>query len=298
MQEQTQNDKMVPIDTSGEAVEVELNEEGKKEEKVTEPEIKVEEEPKQEGKEEELEEYSQSVKRRIDKLTRKMREAERREQAAIEYAKKVQEENKNLNVMSQVTTKERVASDEQSLQSTEQLLKTAYTQAVNDGDAEKQMEAQQKIAQLAIEKERLSLRKRKVEQQEIQKEKPVEEPWNNQQAQPQARPDPKAQDWAEDNKWFGTDKAMTYTAMSFHDELVNEGFDASSEEYYTEIDRRIRKEFPHKFEDQSKPRQKVASATRTTASGRRTVKLTPSQVAIAKKLGVPLEEYAKHVKEA
>ncbi len=298
MQEQTQNDKMVPIDTSGEAVEVELNEEGKKEEKVTEPEIQVEEAPKQEGKEEELEEYSQSVKRRIDKLTRKMREAERREQAAIEYAKKVQQENKNLNVISQVSSKERVASDEQSLQSTEQLLKTAYTQAVNDGDAEKQMEAQQRIAQLAIEKERLSLRKRKVEQQEIKKEQPVEEPWNNQpQAQSQARPDPKAQDWAEDNRWFGADKAMTYTAMSFHDELLNEGFDSSSDEYYTEINRRIRKEFPHKFEDQSKPRQKVASATRTSATGRRTVKLTPSQVAIAKKLGVPLEEYAKHVKE-
>ena len=299
MQEQTQNDKMVPIDTSGEAVEVELNEEGQKEEKVVEPEIKVEEAPKQEGKEEELEEYSQSVKRRIDKLTRKMREAERREQAAIEYAKKVQQENKNLNVISQVSSKERVASDEQSLQSTEQLLKTAYTQAVAEGDAEKQMDAQQRIAQLAIEKERLSLRKRKVEQQEIQKEQPVEEPWNNQQqAQTQPTPDPKAQDWAEDNKWFGADKAMTYTAMSFHDELLNEGFDASSEEYYTEIDRRIRKEFPHKFEDQSKPKQRVASATRTTATGRRTVKLTPSQVAIAKKLGVPLEEYAKHVKEA
>jgi hypothetical protein len=295
MQEQTQNDKMVPIDTSGEAVEVELNEEGKKEEKVTEPEIQVEEAPKQEGKEEELEEYSQSVKRRIDKLTRKMREAERRESAAIEYARKVQQENKNLNVISQVSSKERVASDEQSLQSTEQLLKTAYTQAVNDGDAEKQMEAQQRIAQLAIEKERLSLRKRKVEQQEIKKEEPVqEEPWNNQR---QARPDPKAQDWAEDNRWFGADRPMTYTAMSFHDELLNEGFDASSEEYYTEIDRRIRKEFPHKFEDQNKPKQKVASATRTTATGRRTVKLTPSQVAIAKKLGVPLEEYAKHVKE-
>ena len=298
MQEQTQNDKMVPIDTSGDPVEVELNEE-QKEQKVTEPEIQVEETSKQEGKEEELEEYSQSVKRRIDKLTRKMREAERREQAAIDYAKKVQEENKNLSVMSQVTSKERVASDEQSLQSTEQLLKTAYTQAVTEGDVEKQVEAQQRIAQLAIEKERLSLRKKKVEQQELQKEKPVEEPWNNQpQAQPQVRPDPKAQDWAEDNKWFGTDKAMTYTAMSFHDELINEGFDASSEEYYTEIDRRIRKEFPHKFEDQSKPKQKVASATRTTATGRRTVKLTPSQVAIAKKLGVPLEEYAKHVKEA
>ena len=299
MQVQAQNDKMVPIDTSGDPVEVELKEEEKKEEQVTEPEIQVEEEPKQEGKEEELEEYSQSVKRRIDKLTRKMREAERREQAAIEYAKKVQEENKNLNVMSQATSKERVASDEQSLQSTEQLLKTAFTQAVSEGDVEKQMEAQQRIAQLAIEKERLGLRKRKVEQQEIKKEQPVEEPWNNQpQAQSQAKPDPKAQEWAEGNKWFGADKAMTYTAMSFHDELLNEGFDSSSDEYYTEIDRRIRKEFPHKFEDQSKPRQKVASATRTSATGRRTVKLTPSQVAIAKKLGVPLEEYAKHVKEA
>jgi len=299
MQVQTQNDKMVPIDTSGDPVEVEVKEEEKKEEQVTEPEIQIEEEPKQEGKEEELEEYSQSVKRRIDKLTRKMREAERREQAAIEYAKKVQEENKNLNVMSQVTSKERVASDEQSLQSTEQLLKTAFTQAVSEGDVEKQMEAQQRIAQLAIEKERLGLRKRKVEQQEIKKEQPVEEPWNNQpQAQSQAKPDPKAQEWAEGNKWFGEDKAMTYTAMSFHDELLNEGFDSSSDEYYTEINRRIRKEFPHKFEDQSKPRQKVASATRTSATGRRTVKLTPSQVAIAKKLGVPLEEYAKHVKEA
>jgi hypothetical protein len=299
MQVQSQNDKMVPIDTSGDPVEVELKEEDKQEQQENKPDIQVEETVQEEGKEEELEEYSQSVKRRIDKLTRKMREAERREQAAIDYAKKVQEENKNLQTISQVTSKERVASDEQSLQSTEQLLKTAYTQAVSEGDIEKQVEAQQRIAQLAIEKERLSLRKRKVEQQEIKKEQPVEEPWNNQpQAQPQARPDPKAQDWAEDNKWFGTDKAMTYTAMSFHDELLNEGFDASSEEYYTEIDRRIRKEFPHKFEDQSKPRQKVASATRTTASGRRTVKLTPSQVAIAKKLGVPLEEYAKHVKEA
>jgi len=299
MQVQSQNDKLVPIDTSGDPVEVELKEEEKKEEQVTEPEIQVEEEPKQEAKEEELEEYSQSVKRRIDKLTRKMREAERREQAAIEYAKKVQEENKNLNVMSQVTSKERVASDEQSLQSTEQLLKTAFTQAVSEGDVEKQMEAQQRIAQLAIEKERLGLRKRKVEQQEIKKEQPVEEPWNNQpQAQSQAKPDPKAQEWAEGNKWFGEDKAMTYTAMSFHDELLNEGFDSSSDEYYTEINRRIRKEFPHKFEDQSKPRQKVASATRTSATGRRTVRLTPSQVAIAKKLGVPLEEYAKHVKEA
>ena len=303
-QVQSQNDKMVPIDTSGDPVEVELKEDEKKEEvKTTEPEVQVEEtapvEKKEEGKEEELEEYSASVKRRIDKLTRKMREAERREQAAVDYAKRVQEENKNLQTVSRATSAERVASDEQSLQSTEQLLKTAYQQAMTEGDVEKQMEAQQRIAQLAIEKERLNLRKRKVEQEASRKEEPVQqEPWNAQaQTAAQAQPDPKAQDWAQDNKWFGTDKAMTYTAMSFHDELINEGFDASSEEYYTEIDRRIRTEFPHKFEDQSKPKQKVASAVRTTASGRRTVKLTPSQVAIAKKLGVPLEEYAKHVKE-
>ena len=303
-QVQSQNDKMVPIDTSGDPVEVELKEDEKKEEvKTTEPEVQVEEtapvEKKEESKEEELEEYSASVKRRIDKLTRKMREAERREQAAIDYAKQVQEENKNLQSVSRATSAERVASDEQSLQSTEQLLKTAYQQAITEGDVEKQMEAQQRIAQLAIEKERLNLRKRKVEQEAAKKEEAApQEPWNNQpQTAQQAQPDPKAQEWAEDNKWFGTDKAMTYTAMSFHDELVNEGFDASSDEYYTEIDRRIRKEFPHKFGDQSKPKQKVASAVRTTASGRRTVKLTPSQVAIAKKLGVPLEEYAKHVKE-
>ena len=304
MQVQTQNDKMVPIDTSGDPVEVELKEDEKKEEvKTTEPEVQVEEtapvEKKEESKEEELEEYSASVKRRIDKLTRKMREAERREQAAIDYAKQVQEENKNLQSVSRATSAELVASDEQSLQSTEQLLKTAYQQAITENDVEKQMEAQQRIAQLAIEKERLNLRKRKVEQEAAKKEESTpQEPWNNQpQTAPQAQPDPKAQEWAEDNKWFGTDKAMTYTAMSFHDELVNEGFDASSDEYYTEIDRRIRKEFPHKFGDQSKPKQKVASAVRTTASGRRTVKLTPSQVAIAKKLGVPLDEYAKHVKE-
>ena len=138
-QVQSEQDKMVPIDTSGDSVDIELKEEDKKENEVqvSESAEPVVETKVEEKKEEELEEYSQSVKRRIDKLTRKMREAERREQAAIEYAKKVQEENKNLNVMSQVTTKERVASDEQSLQSTEQLLKTAYTQAVNDGDAEK-----------------------------------------------------------------------------------------------------------------------------------------------------------------
>ena len=165
------------------------------------------------------------------------------------------------------------------------------------------MEAQQRIAQLAIEKERLNLRKRKVEQEASKKEEPAsQEPWNDQpQTAPQAQPDPKAQEWAQDNKWFGTDKAMTYTAYDIHNQLVREGIDARDDEYYTEIDRRIRKEFPHKFSDGgdvNRPKQKVAGVVRKSATGRRTVKLTPSQVAVAKKLGVPLEEYAKHVKEA
>jgi len=116
--------------------------------------------------------------------------------------------------------------------------------------------------------------------------------------QPEAPRDPKAEPGAQKNEWFGTDNAMTYTAYDIHQELVQNGVDPRDDEYYNEIDRRIRKEFPHKFEAKSKPTQKVASAVRTTSTGRRTVKLTPSQVAIAKKLGVPLEEYAKHVKEA
>ena len=304
-QVQSEQDKMVPIDTSGEAVEVTLDD---KKVKTAEPEenIEVQEEaPKEQvkdtkSKEEELEDYSQSVQRRIDKLTKKMREAERREQAAIEYAKKVQEENKNLQATTMTSSRERVTSDEAQIQSTEALLNTAYQQAIEQQDVTKQVEAQQKMAQLAIEKERLRLRKSKLDQQEASKpvEQPSVEQIVNQPQQQQSQPDPRAQEWAQDNKWFGTDKAMTYTAMSLHDEIINEGFDASSDEYYNEIDRRIRKEFPHKFEDQNRPTQKVASAVRKSSNGRRTVKLTPSQVAIAKKLGVPLEEYAKHVKEA
>ena len=294
---QSEQDKMVPIDTSGDPVEIELKEEEKKEDEVQVEQEQPQVEIKEDKKEEELEEYSQSVKRRIDKLTRKMREAERREQAAIEYAKKIQEENKNLKTTSVNTSRERVTSDEASITSTETLLNTSLKQAVEQGDVDKQVEAQQKIAELAIEKERLRLRKNRLEQQTAQEpEQTVEQAIDGQPQQP--APDPKAQEWAADNKWFGTDKAMTYTAMSFHDDLVAEGFDATSDEYYNEIDRRIRKEFPQKFEDQSKPKQTVASAVRKSASGRRTVKLTPSQVAIAKKLGVPLEEYAKHVKEA
>ena len=302
-------EKMVPIDTSGESVDIELKEDkvdAVKESSTETPVVEVQEDttetPVVETKEEELEEYSTGVKKRIDKLTKKMREAERREQAAIEYAKKIQLENKNLKSFSTVTSKERIASDEERLTSNESLLKASLQQAVENSDVEKQVLAQQELAKLAIEQERLKIRKQKQAQADAVKEEPDnEQPWAPQATQQQRQPDPKAQEWAEKNAWFGNDKPMTYTAMSFHDEIVSEGFDVTSDEYYKEIDKRIRKEFPHKFSDGgevSRPKQKVASAVRTSSTGRRTVRLTPSQVAIAKKLGVPLEEYAKHVKEA
>ena len=309
MQEQTQNDKMVPIDTSGEPVEVELKEESQTEEvKTTEPEVQVEEvpqeQPKQEAKEEELEEYSQSVKRRIDKLTKKMREAERREQAAVDYAKKVKEEADKLKSSSVIQNDSMLVEREKALVNQKEFAKRAMEAAVHAQDVEKQVAAQQEIARLTIEDERLKVSKAKALQRKAQLESaPKEEVEQviNKQPEQQRQPDPKAVAWADKNDWFGTDNAMTYTAYDIHNQLVREGIDVADDDYYTEIDRRIRKEFPHKFSDGgdvNRPKQKVAGVVRKSATGRRTVKLTPSQVAIAKKLGVPLEEYAKHVKEA
>ena len=308
MQEQTQNDKMVPIDTSGESVEVELKEEGQKEEKVVEPEIQVEQvsqtEVKQESKEEELEEYSSSVKRRIDKLTKKMREAERREQAAIDYAKQVKTESDKLRSSSVIQNDSMLVEREKALVNQKEFAKRAFEAAVNAQDVEKQVAAQQEISRLTIEDERLKVSKAKAVQRKAQiQAAPVQEVEQviGNQPQQQAEPDPKAVAWADKNDWFGNDNAMTYTAYDIHNQLVKEGIDVADDDYYTEIDKRIRKEFPHKFSDGgdvSRPRQKVAGVVRKSATGRRTVKLTPSQVAIAKKLGVPLEEYAKHVKEA
>ncbi len=311
MQVQSQNDKMVPIDTSGDPVEVELKEEDKQEQQENKPDIQVEEtvqeESKQEGKEEELEEYSQSVKRRIDKLTRKMREAERREQAAIEYAKNVNNKYKQAIETGHQKDDVTIQSRENAATTREEFAKRALEAAIQAQDIEKQVAAQQELGKLAIEKEKISLAKQR---REAVKGKPVEgEPMpeilsqaqaqsTNDQTQ-QAPPDPKAQAWANKNSWFGKDRVMTYAAMGLHEELVEEGFDATSDEYYTEVDRRLHEKFPQQTGGaKPRPTQKVASAVRTTASGRRTVKLTPSQVAIAKKLGVPLEEYAKHVKEA
>ena len=303
-------DRMVPIDTSGEGVEIEL--ENKEEEQKQEPEIKVEEtqapvkeEPK--AKEEELEEYSQSVKRRIDKLTRKMREAERREQAAIEYAKKVQQDIKTIESKKKEADTSYVADISNRVTAQIDSAQSNLKNAIAAGDVDQQVAYQREIASLTAEEDRVKREKARLEKLAEQKETPVNIPQQPQVQKAPPPPSPKATAWADKNSWFGEDEVMTYAAYGIHQKLLGEeGYYANSYEYYEEIDKRIKKEFPHKFKDDTtevqastrQPVQTVASATRTTKTGRRTVKLTPSQVAIAKKLGVPLEEYAKHVKEA
>ena len=273
--------------------------------------IEVEEEEQEEqetasaeetSEENEHEQYSDGVKKRIGELTYKMREAERREQAAIEYAKKIKEENESLNKKFKETSanlyNEYGGRVESQLAEAKRALKAAY----EEGDSDALADAQALVARLAVESETVSRKKAK---QEAEAEQEVSAPQTPaSQAQQAPAPDPRAQRWASENDWFGKDEAMTFTAFSIHRKLVEEeGYDPTSEDYYHEVDSRIRKEFPHKFEGDStggkrKPAQTVAPATRNVKSGRKTVRLTQSQVAIAKKLGVPLEEYAKHVKEA
>ena len=307
--ETKQSEKLVPIDTSGEAVDIELKEETVtpvKEVSNDTPIVEIQEEETApvETKEEELEEYSAGVKKRIDKLTKKMREAERREQAAIDYAKQVKTESDKLKSSNMIQNESMLVDREKALVSQKEFAKRAMEAAINANDAEKQVAAQQEISRLTIEDERLKVSKAKAirRKTEIENEKPVDmNQFTNQegqQVQPEAPKDPKAESWAQKNDWFGTDNAMTYTAYDIHTDLVQNGVDPRDDEYYKEIDKRIRQQFPHKFEEKPKPTQKVASAVRTTSTGRRTVRLTPSQVHIAKRLGVPLEEYAKHVKEA
>jgi len=212
------------------------------------PEVETEKKKEVVAETDEHEEYSKNVKKRIDKLTGKLRESERREKAATEYAKN----------------------------------------------------AQQKIAALAVEAQRVQAlnQERNVQQGQVTAPQQFTQETVPQPQSTYPDPDPKAQDWAEDNPWFGNDRAMTMTSFVIHQDLLNEGFDATSNEYYDEVNKRIRTEFPHKFEETtptSRPAQAVAPAKRSTKSGRKTVRLTPSQVTIAKKLGVPLEEYAKYV---
>ena len=253
----------------------------------------------------ELDDYSEGVQKRIAKLTRIMREAERQKEEAIQYAEKMKSDADKLKARNDNLGDSYTKELESKVTTGMNAAKIAYKQAIEAQDIEGQVEAQKAIAQMAMEEARLNNLKQAQEQRtqqiETQKEQIVPQP-QDPIAQAQQQIDPKAQDWATKNSWFGTDNAMTYTAFDIHRQLVeDEGFDPQSDEYYSEVDKRIRLEFPHKFGNveqptKEQPVQNVASAKRPAGKGRRkTVKLTPSQVAISKRLGVPLEEYAKQL---
>ena len=325
-------EKMVDIDTSGPGAEVEIPEE-----KTQETEIEVandnqdkniesnkddnksddsskesseqdtvqasesenKDQETKENKNKELEDYSDGVKRRIAKLTRKMREAERRETAALEYAKKVQAQQETLQTRYSKLDTGFISEMENRIKSSLEAAASKLAKAREDGDLKAEIAASTEISKLGYEEAKLAELKSRPEKS---KEVEVKQPQIQAQTQEQPiNPDPKAQDWAQKNTWFGQDEAMTYTAFSLHKKLVeDEGYDPQSDEYYSEIDKRIRLEFPQKFgtvsqKTTSRPTQVVASASRSSKSGRKSVRLTPSQVAIANKLGVPLEEYAKQL---
>jgi hypothetical protein len=231
-----------------------------------------------------------------------MREAERREQAALDYAKGVEEKRQILEKRFEKTDSEYVKKFETSISSGLESAQKELASAIESGDAAAQVEANKRIATLAFENAKLE--QAKAGREEQRDEKPVlsQPPVQTRQMEDPINPDPKAEAWASDNSWFGTDKAMTYTAFEIHKDLTEkEGYDPNSNEYYAEVDRRIKVDFPHKFgttnnRQTTAPVQTVASASRSVKPGRKTVRLTPSQVAIAKKLGVPLEDYAKQLK--
>ena len=290
------NEEVIELDEEN-PVEVSLEDEtAEVQEEVQEEEIS------EELSEEELAGYSAGVRKRIDKLTAKYREAERREQAALDYAKSVKSQNESLQQSAQVLNtrygeeyKGRVTTDLETA-------KKRYRDAYESGDTDELVAATTDLSRLTVEHAAINDEVPALRQQQpMLQQTPATAP----------PPDPKSQAWANRNTWFGADEPMTYTAFSIHKNLVESGFDTSSDAYYQEIDRRIREEFPHKFQDEGSVEvapnnrngkrssvQRVASANRSAKnSGRDTVKLTSSQVAIAKKLGVPLEEYARQVKE-
>ena len=301
-------DPNVEIDTSGPEVDVALPEEKVEDvaEQVTEApkqeEVK-EEQVKEESKksDQELEDYSKGVQSRIAKLTRKMREAERREQAATEYAKAVEAKRVALEKRFEKTDADYLKKFESSIATGMEAAQKELAAAIESGDAQAQVEANKRIATLAFENAKLATAKEGREaKQTTQAEKPVQLSDGPTQMPSEPAPDPRAEEWASRNTWFGQDRAMTYTAFEIHKDLVNEGFDPKSDDYYAEVDKRIKVDFPHKFGNTSEkqsttPVQTVASAQRSVKPGRKTVRLTSSQVAIAKKLGVPLEEYAKQL---
>ena len=292
---------LVDIDTSGPGADVDIEETKEEIEVVEEPKV---EEPKVETKpeepKEELEDYSEGVKKRISKLTKKWREAERQREAALEFAKGGQVELEQLKQKVSKLEPGYVNAMEGKLKNGLESAKSQLLRARENGDINAEVEAQKEIARIGVEESKVTTLKNRYQQQAAQA--PVA-PRTLDQAVQTPPSDPKAEAWADNNEWFGKDNAMTYTAFDLHEKLTKqEGFDPHSDDYYKEIDRRMRLDFPHKFDKKelsnqtTKPTQTVASATRNVKPGRQTVRLTSSQVAIAKKLGVPLEEYAKQLK--
>ncbi len=331
-EEKKSSTKLVDIDTSGPEVDVTVPE--VKEEVVTETETHEEttqdspitddtpeksdervdvrdsedDQKQSPAKEDEkLEEYSRGVQNRISKLTRKMRESERREAAALDYAQAVESNRKQME--SHFVKRDSVYNKklEENVKTGMEAAEKELAGAIETGNAQAQVEANKRIASLAFENAKIQQAKEYQEGGEVEQKRPQRR-LSDEQYLPRRTPtelpdpDPKAEDWAAKNRWFGSDRAMTFTAFEIHKDLVNkEGFNPKSEEYYKEVDRRIKLDFPHKFDkggsvNTSEPVQTVASAKRSVKPGRQTVRLTSSQVAIAKKLGVPLEEYAKQLK--
>jgi hypothetical protein len=305
--------KTVDIDTSGPDVDVTIEE--KKDEAVIETEAPKEENTEQETAKDEtvkeikkeqkeddskLEDYSKGVQSRIAKLTRKMREAERREAAAVEYASALENKRKADQERFQKIDSDYSKKVEEHVKTGMESAQKSLAQAIEAGDAAAQVEANKRIAELAFENAKIQ------QQRSVQEEKPAQLsdggklPERTPQSLPEA--DPMAEEWAAKNRWFGTNRAMTFTAFEIHKDLVEkEGYDPKSNEYYEEIDKRIRVDFPNKFDNTgdiqtTRPVQSVASANRSAKTGRKQMRLTSSQVAIAKKLGVPLEEYEKQLK--
>ena len=312
------SEKLVDIDTSGAGADIDIKEEKKDAETIEvdtestdtpkEPDESVdvrdstdEKEPSETKQDEKLEVYSDSVKKRISKLTRKWREAERQKDAALDYAKGVETKRKTWESKYKHLDSAYLKDSETRVKSQLDAVKSKLAAAIEGGDTAKQVEAQTELSTLTTDANRIASEKSRRETYE--RETPEAPPYREGMARPtpQSLPqvDEKAETWADKNKWFGKDKPMTYTAFEHHKDLVeDEGMDPTSNEYYAEIDKRMKLDFPHKFdttEKTTKTVQTVASVKRGVKPGRKTVKLTSSQVQIAKKLGVPLEEYAKQV---
>jgi len=270
-------------------------------------EVVVEDAPKEEPKAQEaappadkkddLEQHSESVKRRIDKLTYRLREAERREQAALEFAKSLKNEVDTYKVRTETLDKSLVSEVDNRLKVQEQLAKDKLRAAIDMNDVDGQIEAQRMLAKLVVDNERLQAHQN-TQRQRQSAPPPQPQPTYT---PPPPEPDAKAQSWAQRNQWFGSDEVMTLAAFSVHKKLVeNEGFDPSSDDYYNELDRRIRSEFPHKFQPARNSTAPSVASARPSASptGKKQIRLTPSQVSIANRLGVSLESYARQLQKS